>query len=166
MTYSVNGVQYVSVLCGHGGGASYIFSGTAGMQYVNEGEVLTFALNGATEVPKPAPKPKIPPYPQPPPRTGTAESIIVGRDLYLMHCARCHTLGVPAITPDLSRSNIVSSLDALKAVVLKGILQPSGMPRFSDVLSPADVSTLQSYFIDQWRQSYDAEKTAQRKITH
>jgi quinohemoprotein ethanol dehydrogenase len=166
MTYSVNGVQYVSVLCGHGGGASYIFSGTAGMQYVNEGKVLTFALNGATEVPKPAPKPKMPPYPQPPPRMGTAESIIAGRDLYLMHCARCHTLGVPAITPDLSRSNIVSSLDALKAVVLKGILQPSGMPRFSDVLRPADVSILQSYFIDQWWQSYDAEKTAQRKTTH
>ena len=166
MTYSVNGVQYVSVLCGHGGGANYIFSGTAGTQYVNEGKVLTFALDGAPVAPKPAPKPKLPPYPQPPPRTGTAQSLIAGRDLYLMHCARCHTLGVPAITPDLSRSNIVRSLDALKGVVLQGILQPRGMPRFSDVLNSTDVSNLQSYFIDQWGQSYDAEQAAQKRAAH
>ena len=46
MSYEVNGTQYISVLAGHGGSV-YALLGTAGMQYVNEGRVLTFKLNGA-----------------------------------------------------------------------------------------------------------------------
>jgi len=159
MTYAVNGVQYVSVLCGHGG-ESYFFLGTPGMQYLNEGRLLTFALDGAAEVPKPAARPELGPYPQPPPATGSPELVKAGQDLFFIHCARCHTLGVPAITPDLSRSNVVASLDALKEVVLKGALQPAGMPRFSDVLSAGDVSALQSYFVDEWSKAYSAEHPA------
>jgi quinohemoprotein ethanol dehydrogenase len=153
MTYSVDGFQYVSVLCGHGG-SNYFFLGTAGMQYVNEGRVLTFALGGAPDVPRPAARAVPSPYPPPPARTGGPELINAGRDLFFNRCSRCHTLGVPAITPDLSRSNVVASLDALQAVLLKGVLQPYGMPRFSDVLGPADVEALQSYFIDQWWRAY------------
>jgi quinohemoprotein ethanol dehydrogenase len=82
--------------------------------------------------------------------------------LFFIHCARCHTLGVPAITPDLSRSSVVASLDALEEVVLKGALQPAGMPRFSDVLSAGDVSALQSYFVDEWSKAYDAEHAMRR----
>jgi hypothetical protein len=73
---------------------------------------------------------------------------------------------VPAITPDLSRSTVVVSFDALKEVVLKGALQPYGMPRFSDTLTAADVSALQGYLIDQWWQTYDAEKAHQGKPAH
>ena len=163
MTYSVNGVQYVSVLCGHGG-SNYYFLGTAGMQYVNEGRVLTFTLGGALDVPRPPARAQPPPYPQPPPRAGGSELVNAGRNLFINRCSRCHTLGVPAITPDLSRSNVVSSLEALQAVVLKGVLQPNGMPRFSDVLGPLDVQALQSYFIDQWWRAHEAEKaTATRR---
>jgi quinohemoprotein ethanol dehydrogenase len=165
MTYSVNGVQYVAILCGHGG-SNYFFLGTPGMQYVNEGRVLTFALDGASEVPKPAPRPETPPYPQPPPRTGTPEFVNAGRDLFFIHCARCHTLGVPAITPDLSRSTVVVSLDALEEIVLKGALLPYGMPRFSDILTTADASALQGYLIDQWWQAYDDQKANQAKPVH
>ena len=77
-----------------------------------------------------------------------------GRNLFVTHCARCHALGIPAISADLTRSSIVPNIDSLKAVLLKGALQPLGMPRFSDVLSAADVGALQSYLIDQsWRRT-------------
>jgi quinohemoprotein ethanol dehydrogenase len=165
MTYSVNGVQYVAILCGHGG-SNYFFLGTPAMQYANEGRVLTFALDGAPEVPKPARRPEAPPYAQPPPRMGTLEFVNAGRNLFFIHCARCHTLGVPAISPDLSRSAMVASFDALKEIVLKGVLQPNGMPRFSDVLSAADVSALQGYLIDQWWQAYDEQKANEGKLVH
>jgi hypothetical protein len=69
---------------------------------------------------------------------------------------RCHTLGVPAFSPDLSPRSIVASIDAMKEVVAKGALQSLSMPRFGDTLSPGDVTALQAYFIDQWWQSYDA----------
>jgi quinohemoprotein ethanol dehydrogenase len=165
MTYSVNGVQYVAILCGHGG-SNYFFLGTPAMLYANEGRVLTFALDGAPEVPKPARRPEAPPYAQPPPRMGTPEFVNAGRNLFFIHCARCHTLGVPAISPDLSRSAVVASFDALKEVVLKGVLQPNGMPRFSDVLTAADVSALQGYLIDQWWQAYDEQKANEGKPVH
>jgi quinohemoprotein ethanol dehydrogenase len=130
------------------------------MRYLNEGRLLTFALDGAAEVPKPALRAELGPYPTPPPATGSPELVKAGQDLFFIHCARCHSLGVPAITPDLSRSSVVASLDALKEVVLKGALQPAGMPRFSDVLSAADVGALQSYFVDEWSKAYAAEHPA------
>ena len=79
-----------------------------------------------------------------------------------MHCARCHALGIPAISADLTRSDVVGSLDAFKTVVLKGALQPLGMPRFSDALSDGDVAALQTYLIDQSWEAFKAQETAGR----
>ena len=155
MTYMVGGKQYVAVLCGHGG-ENYFFEGTAALKYLNEGRILTFALDGADEVPKPAERPPPPPYREPQARTASPDAVIAGRNLFITHCARCHALGIPAISADLTRSSIVADINSLKAVLLKGVLQPLGMPRFNDVLSAGDVASLQSYLIDQ---SWDAYKT-------
>jgi quinohemoprotein ethanol dehydrogenase len=157
MTYMVGGKQYVAVLCGHGG-ENYFFEGTAALKYLNEGRILTFALDGASEVPKPAERPPPSPYTEPPARTGSPEETIAGRNLFITHCARCHALGIPAISADLTRSSIVPNIDSLKAVLLKGVLQPLGMPRFSDVLSAGDVAALQSYLIDQSWDAYKAQE--------
>ena len=83
-------------------------------------------------------------------------------DLFLQRTSS----SAPAISPDLSRSAVVVSLDALKEVVLKGALQPNGMPRFGDVLTAADVSALQGYLIDQWWHGYDTEKANPEKSAH
>jgi quinohemoprotein ethanol dehydrogenase len=157
MTYAIDGKQYVAVLCGHGG-ENYFFEGTAALKYLNEGRILAFALDGAAEVPKPAERPPPRPYTEPPPRTGSPELSNAGRNLFVIHCARCHALGIPAISADLTRSSIVPSIDSLKAVVLKGALQPLGMPRFSDVLSDSDVGALQSYLIDQTWEAYNTQE--------
>jgi hypothetical protein len=58
----------------------------------------------------------------------------------------------------------VPNIDSLQAVLLKGVLQPLGMPRFSDVLSAGDVAALQSFLIDQSWEAYksqEAEKSGQ-----
>jgi mono/diheme cytochrome c family protein len=60
----------------------------------------------------------------------------------------------------------MASLDAFKEAVLKKALQPYGMPRFSDTLTPADIGALQAYLIDQWWQAYDAERANQEKPAH
>jgi quinohemoprotein ethanol dehydrogenase len=157
MTYSVNGKQYVAVLCGHGG--QYMnFLGTSALHYVNEGRILAFALDGTADVPKPPLRVQTP-YREPPPRSGSPELVRAGRDLFFNYCVRCHTLAIPAISADLSRSEVVASIDAFKAVLLKGALLPKGMPRFDDVLSAGDALALQSYFIDQWWEGYRAQGT-------
>lgn len=159
MTYMVGNKQYVAVLCGHGG-ENYFFEGTAALKYLNEGRILTFALDGASEVPKPPDRPSPSPYREPPAGSATPELIVAGRNLFISHCARCHALGIPAISADLTRSSIVPDIDSLKAVLLKGVLQPRGMPRFNDVLSANDVGALQSYLIDETQKAYKTQQAA------
>jgi quinohemoprotein ethanol dehydrogenase len=155
MTYMVEGRQYVAVLGGHGG--QYLsFLGTSSMKYVNEARLLAFALDGSGEVPKPPIRPEMA-YNDPPAPTGSPALVNAGRNLYLTYCVRCHTLGTPAVTPDLSRSNVVASIDAFKAVVLNGALLARGMPRWDDTLTSGDAEALQSYFIDEWRKAYAAQ---------
>ena len=160
MTYAIDGKQYVSVLCGHGG-SYYNFLGTAAMEYVNEGRVLTFALDGQSTTPKPARREAPPAYRQPPPRTGSPALITAGRNLFIERCARCHALGVPAISSDLTRmSDRVPTLDAFKAIVLKGAFVPLGMPRLDDVIDAKDAEALYSYLIDEGWTAYEAQESA------
>lgn len=159
MTYEIDGKQYISVLAGHGG-STYALLGTAGMEYANEGRILTFALGGAAEVPKP-PAQVVKPLQQPPPQNGTPEQILNGQYLYNTYCGRCHALGVPGLTPDLSRlEDGIASFDVFKAIVRKGALLPQGMPRFDDVISEADARALHSYFVDEAWKTYKAEHSA------
>ena len=159
MTYEVNGKQYISVLAGHGGSV-YALLGTAGMQYVNEGRVLTFALGGVAEVPKPAPQ-VIKPFRQPPPQSGSPSEILKGKILYNTYCGRCHALGVPGLSPDLSRlEDGIASFDVFQSIVRKGALMSRGMPRMDDVISESDARVLHSYFVDEAWTAYRAEAAA------
>ncbi len=38
--------------------------------------------------------------------------------------------------------------EAFRAIVLEGALLPNGMPRWDDLLSPADVDAIHAYLID------------------
>jgi quinohemoprotein ethanol dehydrogenase len=161
MTYEINGKQYVSVLCGHGG-TYFTFLGTAALQHVNEGRVLTFALNADPEVPKPPIRPSEGPYRQPPPRSGSPELVDAGKSLFAAHCGRCHTLGFPGIAPDLTRvGERIGSIEAFKAIVLKGALTPAGMPRLDDVLDEGDAQAVYSYLLDQEWQAFEAQRAKQ-----
>ena len=161
MTYSIGGKQYVSVLCGHGG-TNFAFLGTSAMSYLNEGRVLTFALDGGA-TPTPPPREPPPPYREPPPHSGSPELIAAGRNLFTAHCAKCHALGVPAISADLSRfSNDVPDFDAFKAIVLKGALLPLAMPRLDDILNSDDTKAIYDYLIDQEWAAYKEQETAKR----
>jgi len=152
MTYEIDGRQYVAVLCGHGG-TKWEFTATAAMNYMNEGRVLVFALDGMAEVPKPERRMEEP-YREPPARTGTPEEIVTGKALFVQWCARCHSIGVPAMSPDLSRLHDgIDSFDTFKTIVRGGAFLPLGMPRFDDAISDIDAMELHDYLIDQaWEQ--------------
>lgn len=149
MTYEVAGTQYVAVMAAHGGEYMSSFAGTAAMKYVNQGRIIAFKLSGAPDVPKPEIR-SLSAYTAPPPSVGTSEQIAGGARLFNVWCSRCHALGVPGVTPDLSRLNDgIATSDVFRAIVLQGAFASRGMPRFGDVLTTANADSLHDYLIDQ-----------------
>jgi quinohemoprotein ethanol dehydrogenase len=148
MSYEVNGTQYVAVMGGHGGGYLGSFAGTAAMKYANEGRIMVFKLGGEAIVPKP-PVRVTEPGRQPPTRTASPAQIQSGAKLFTIWCARCHSPGVPGVTPDLSHlRDGIDNLVVFQAIVLQGAFLSGGMARFDDVLSPADTAAIHAYLVD------------------
>ena len=161
ITYRVNGVQYVAIMAGYGGGG--VITGvpfdpaSAAYKYGNAGRIIVLKIGG--------PKPPLPalqtddgPAPNPPARTGTPAQVAAGEVLYNRYCSRCHVFG-RGMLPDLRR--ISPATHALfRGIVLEGAYAPKGMGRFDDVLSVADLDALHAYLIDQAWQLKDAPSPA------
>jgi quinohemoprotein ethanol dehydrogenase len=150
MTYRVNGVQYIAVMAAWGGGGyPYVPRYSAAYQRGNMGRILVFKLDGGA-VPIPPELPPIEVAPPPPPQAPgvTAATIAQGQQLfYSVGCALCHSNQPRSITPDLRRMQ-PGTHDAFRQIVLEGLLLPNGMPRWDDVLKPADVDAIHAFLID------------------
>jgi quinohemoprotein ethanol dehydrogenase len=161
ITYSVNGVQYVAVQAGYGGGgiaiAPYPPKSIAN-RYGNENRLIAFKLDGG-----PAPMPPelaAEPIPKPPESKATKADIERGEVKFWEQCSRCHVMG-PNVTPDLRK--LTPELHAaFEDIVLKGAFASEGMEKFDDLLSPADVQAIHAFLIDQQRQAY----AEQQKVAH
>jgi quinohemoprotein ethanol dehydrogenase len=156
-TYRANGVQYVAVMAGYGGGLLFspFPTDSAAYKFGNEGRVVAFRLDGGV-----TPKPPLATDPQPavPPHEGTAATIAQGELLYNRYCSRCHTFG-RALLPDLRRlSPEVHSL--FYEIVLHGAYQVKGMARWDDALSQDDAAAIHAYLVDQtWQLQQAAPKS-------
>jgi quinohemoprotein ethanol dehydrogenase len=147
VSFAIDGEQYISVLVGRGGGMSMYL----GIDYESpvanpRGRVMTFKLGGTAELP---PLPELTAYPEPPALTGLGkDEVEAGRIQYNQYCARCH--GPNAVSdgsvPDLRRLPTAMHVN-FADIVLRGLLEGGGMPRFDDVLSTGDVTGLQAYLI-------------------
>jgi quinohemoprotein ethanol dehydrogenase len=150
MTYRVNGVQYIAVMAAWGGGGyPYVPRYSAAYQRGNMGRILVFKLDGGA-VPIPPELPPIEVAPPPPTQAPgvTAATIAQGQQLfYSVGCALCHSNQPRSITPDLRRMQ-PGTHDAFRQIVLEGLLLPNGMPRWDDVLKPADVDAIHAFLID------------------
>ncbi|MBC2651195.1 PQQ-dependent dehydrogenase, methanol/ethanol family [Novosphingobium flavum] len=149
MTYRVNGVQYIAVMAAWGGGGfPYVPRYAAAYQRANLGRLLVFKLGGGPVSPPPAlpPLEVAPPPPAQAPGV-TPMTIAAGRGLFFGNCAICHSNQHRAITPDLRRMQ-PGTHEAFTEIVLKGLLLQGGMPRWDDVLSPADAAAIHAYLID------------------
>jgi quinohemoprotein ethanol dehydrogenase len=155
MTYAVAGKQYVAVMAAHGGGYLGSFVGTAAMKYVNDARILVFKLDGVAQVPKPDLR-HDDPWTKPPIASANPTQVQRGTLLFAQWCARCHALGVPGVTPDLSRlRDGIASAEVFDAIVRKGALVSRGMARFDDVLSAEEVGAIHAYLVDQAWQAYN-----------
>jgi quinohemoprotein ethanol dehydrogenase len=158
MTYRVNGIQYISVMAGYGGGVLFLPfpPQSAAFKYGNQGRIVTFRLDGGA-TPKPPPTVELPPE-QLPAREGTSATINNGEVLYNRYCSRCHVFG-RGLLPDLRRLSPVTH-QLFYQIVLNGIYQGKGMGRWDDVLSAADAQAIHAYLVDQAWQLHPESSTA------
>jgi quinohemoprotein ethanol dehydrogenase len=159
MTYAIHGEQFVAVQVGYGGAAitvGPIPPSSAALKYQNSNRIIAFRLGGG-EVPKPAPRDDGP-FHVPPTQTASAARISAGEIKFIEECSRCHVLG-PSSTPDLRRLGAELHA-AFNEIVLHGVLAPTGMERFDDLISEEDADNIHAYLIDQSWIAYRAQQAS------
>jgi len=160
VTYSVDGTQYVSVLAGWGGahGMANPPSGKA-QQYVQEGILYTFKLDGRAAAPQLMESHREIPDLRAAGFSENANEASRGRKLYFEHCAVCHwgIDGQGGAIPDLATTP-VSYHRIWSQLVLDGILASSkGMPSFQGVLTEEEARAIQHYVIREALRLYEEQ---------
>ena len=148
MTYRVDGVQYIAVQTGWGGGGwGFVPPYAAAYAKGNANRLLVFRLGGG-EVPVPPNLPPLEPAPEPPAqRPGvTPEMIAQGSALFTENCSICHSNQPRAPLPDLRRMR-TGTHAAFDRIVLEGLLLPNGMPRFDDLLTADQAAAIHAFLI-------------------
>jgi mono/diheme cytochrome c family protein len=150
ITYEIDGVQYVSILTGTGGGD--LFSGEAmdpvampaSTTYGNYGRLLVFKLGGQETLPEPTVIDTS--IPEQSLADVSDEELARGEELYHDFCGLCHGLVARSAgaIPDLRRMS-VGSHQAFNQIVLEGLLKGNGMAAFDDVLVVEDVERIHNY---------------------
>jgi quinohemoprotein ethanol dehydrogenase len=101
---------------------------------------------GAVPLPPELPKLEVAPAPPAQAKGVTPTTIAQGQQLFFANCVMCHSNQHRSITPDLRRMQ-PGTHDAFNDIVLKGLLLPNGMPRWDDVLKPAEVDAIHAWLI-------------------
>ena len=148
MTYRVDGVQYIAVQAGWGGGGwGFVPDYSAAYSKGNANRLLVFKLGG-DEVPLPADLPPLEVAPEAPAQLEgvTAETIAMGSALFTETCSICHSNQPRAPLPDLRRMG-KGTHAAFDQIVLEGLLLPNGMPRFDDLLTQEQAKAIHAFLI-------------------
>jgi quinohemoprotein ethanol dehydrogenase len=154
MTYSANGVQYLAVLAGSGGGGwNFWMPGNVALERGNDNRILVFRLDGGP-TPVPPPLPAVAPIPEPPAQPGSTADVAAGAKLFAQDCGGCHANAERAPVPDLRRSGMIRTAEAFQAVVRGGALQMRGMPSWDDLLTEREVEQIRAHLISIARDAY------------
>ena len=146
VTFTVDGVQYVSVMAGWGGAPGLQNAPGSGTLKAGYGRVLTFKVDGNATL-------KALPYghkePPKPVTTTTAspQTIHEGSQLFGSYCFPCHGVNAEAgPTPDLRYAS-KATLDDIEGIVLGGSKASLGMPSFAKVLKAKQVQAIRAYLV-------------------
>ncbi|MEH6582122.1 MAG: PQQ-dependent dehydrogenase, methanol/ethanol family [Halioglobus sp.] len=147
IAFAIDGEQYISVLVGRGGGISMALGYDHHQASPTRGRVMTFKLGGDSQLPPVVTDTK---YPDPPPLSTASEADVEhGRAVFNRFCARCH--GTNAVSdgsiPDLRHLPAIWH-ENFSQVVLEGMMESAGMPRFDDALTERDAGHVHAYLIE------------------
>src|SRR5690606_25233631 len=134
MSYEIDGVQYLAVQTGWGGGGWFAPHDTSAViRYGNDNRILAFRLDGGA-VPLPELLSAVGPIPEPPVARPADEGLVQqGGQLFARSCAICHANIDYGLTPDLRRMDAATHA-TFKPIVLYGARRYRGMPQWDDVL--------------------------------
>jgi quinohemoprotein ethanol dehydrogenase len=154
MTYTVNGVQYVAILTGSGGGGwNFWFPGNVAAERGNDNRILAFRLDGGA-TPLPPVLAPVAPIPEPPAQPGTAADIAAGGALFGRNCGGCHGNADRAAVPDLRRSGFIRESEPFQSVVRERALEKQNMPSWDDLLTAGEVEQIRSFLVSIARSAY------------
>ena len=143
VTYSVKGVQYLTILAGYGGSAP----DDPGWRYgIHSPRVLTFKLGGTARL-APLPPPVDPASEKPVVKLSFDEAAAArGQATWFHTCGVCHGTGTSPSpnAPDLRHSAAVTDFDYLRQITREGALAERGMPKYDD-LTDAELRDLQMF---------------------
>jgi quinohemoprotein ethanol dehydrogenase len=162
VTYTVDGVQYVTVMAGWGGPAALMNSPVMGAMKPGWGRILTFALDGKAAVKAPPFGHKDPPVPAITAKQNP-QLVHAGGLLFNGHCFLCHGLNaVSGPLPDLRYSS-KEVLDSFASIVLDGSQASDGMPSFKKILGAKEVKAIRAYVIARSQESAKETQGSQRR---
>jgi len=147
VTYLFDGVQYITLMVGWGGGSAINNLPGRGSTRPGFGRILTFALGAEAKL-------EIPPFghhgPPKPALTmhATQARLHEGRSLFALHCRACHGSDAVSDTgvPDL-RYATADVHKQFEAIVIGGTRESRGMPSFKDLLTADQVHAIQAYVL-------------------
>jgi quinohemoprotein ethanol dehydrogenase len=149
ISYSVDGVQYVSIMAGLGGSGHWRYTeDSAALRYGNDGRIVTFKLGGGdTPMPEVIASREL----QEPPVVRTSPEMVArGRASFRRaRCTSCHGVsGAPGLLPDMLLMT-PETHGIFKDIVLEGVYRSKGMDDFSDLLTESDVEDIQAFIVDE-----------------
>ena len=142
ITYSVDGVQYLAVNVGWGGGLAHVQANSFRDLKVAPARLLVYRLGGTETLP-PLKVDQAAPPPAPPARAPEAV-IQKGSALFAKNCALCHGQMARGGIKDL-RMMSADTHAHFDDIVLGGARKAQGMASFADVLSKEDAAAIHAY---------------------
>jgi quinohemoprotein ethanol dehydrogenase len=152
ITYTIDGIQHISILAGFGGGPGLINPPGSGPVKPGFGRILTFTIGraapfnplpfGHKDLPHPLSEVEV-----------SARVVHDGELLYGFNCSPCH--GVNAIAgalPDLRYAS-KQTLDEIESIVLGGSRAADGMPSFAKLLSAGQARSIRAFLVSRARES-------------
>lgn len=144
ITYELDGVQYIAVNAGWGGGAAQIERG-AGIEMPRApARLLVFRLGGNVALP-PLPAQAAAPS-EPPPLRASEENVQRGAQLFAQTCSVCHGANAIGGVADLRHMD-AETHGKFNQIVLEGLYLDKGMGRFDDLLDQEQADAIHNYLI-------------------
>ncbi|MEI9889237.1 MAG: PQQ-dependent dehydrogenase, methanol/ethanol family [Caulobacteraceae bacterium] len=143
ITYMLDGVQYIAVNAGWGGGAAQIERGAGAELPRASARLLVFKIGGTATLPAMKPEEEAP---EPPALRTSEEDVQKGAALFARTCAVCHGQQAVGGVKDLRKMTRETHAQ-FNDIVLGGARKDKGMASFADIVSKDDVEAIHGYLI-------------------
>jgi quinohemoprotein ethanol dehydrogenase len=145
ISYAIDGVQYIAVNAGYGGGIAHgPVTNDSLLQITDYGRLLVFKLGGTAKLP---PVVEVKATLEPPPNLGGSNfELQKGGELFAQNCQGCHGENARGGIKDLRRMSAQTHAD-FQNIVIGGARKDRGMASFADILSKEDAELIHKYIV-------------------